>query len=516
MSLRKTSCMACASAKRRCDRGVPACNRCALRSLPCSYPYQSSWQSVPVAELPPNGFTWPRTPFPDPLESSQGILEQETVQVASIPNSGFTCMDDSMTWDWDHLSSQAAVDLPVSEQLCTPEASMLNGLPEPCFNGVYNNENLRLDLSPQPGELPRRRRKASFRLYQQDAWRPWYDPGFDKTLQQTHEIWPRGGDTKTWQFCARELISFVNTFATTATNSFILPPVASANDSNDTELQLPLSLQRALSVCATSCTLAGSNRGILDQILETEMQHMLGGSALHISGYEATLAAFRQDLAQLQAMVLYQIITLFSTSARQQSLAKKYIPLVASQSRELLLRIQVLELERKNTLSSAFLPVELFSLSATNLGAYSIDRPIRESPGSSAPHLLYDKPLHKSEIDSAYRTILISYMARSVHSALTSQTCTLLAELGSLPVLIHSNEPDSGIYYNESQQAFWSGLRRSGEAQGLNRQNETISYNEFVDRWSQQKEMLGLNERDRFVVLLLAACKGVDIVNGQG
>ncbi|KAF5554640.1 hypothetical protein FMEXI_1922 [Fusarium mexicanum] len=514
MSLRKTSCMACASAKRRCDRGVPACNRCTQKGLPCSYPYQSSWQSVPVAGPSPNGFTWPNIPFLGPLDSLQTIFEQETVQAAGHLNSGFTCIDDPMTWNWDHLSPQAAIDLPVSEQLFTPEANMSNGPPEPRFNEVNNNQNLRLDPSSRPGEPPRHRRKASFRLYRQDVQRPQSVPGFDTILQQTHDIWPRGRDTKTWQFCARELISFVNTFATTATNSFILQPVASGSDSTNAEL--PLSLQRALSVCATSCTLAGSNRGILDQILETEMQNMLTGSGfLNASGYDATLAAFRQDLAQLQAMVLYQIITLFSTSARQQCLAMEHVPLVASQSRELLLRIQVLELERKNTLSSPFLPLESLSPSVTDLGAYATDRPIRELPESSAPLPLHDKPLHKSEIDSAYRTILISYLARSVHSALTSQTCTLLAELGSLPVFIHSNELDTGISYNESQQAFWSGLRQSGEAQGLNGQNETISYNEFVDRWSQQKELLWLNERDRFVVLLLAACKGVDIVNGQ-
>uniref|UniRef100_A0A0D2XL22 Uncharacterized protein n=1 Tax=Fusarium oxysporum (strain Fo5176) TaxID=660025 RepID=A0A0D2XL22_FUSOF len=213
---------------------------------------------------------------------------------------------------------------------------MLTGLPEPLFNGINNNQNLRVD------------------------------------------------------------------------------PVASPNSNNHTELHF--SLQRALGVCATACTLTDSTRSILDQMLETEMQHL---------------------------------------------------------------------------------------------------RPIRESLENSAPLLLYDKPLHNSEIDSAYRTILISYLARSVHSALISQTCTLLAELGSLPVFIHSNEPVSDISYDESQQAFWSELRRSAEAQELNRQNKTISYNEFADRWSQQKELLGLNERDRFVVLLLAACKGVDTINGQ-
>ncbi|KAF4473207.1 hypothetical protein FAGAP_13364, partial [Fusarium agapanthi] len=472
-----------------------------------------SWQSAPVVRLSPNELTSHDTPFPGPLGSSETTFEQGTVQIADLLDSGFTLLDDSMTWNWDRSSPQAAVDLPTSEQLFAPEVNMFNGLPGPLFNGINTSQNLRVGLSPRLGEPLRHRRRAYFRLCQQDVRRPRYIPGIDPTLQ-AHEIWPRGRDTKTWQFCARELLSFVNVFATTATNSFILQPVASPNSSNHTELQS--SLQRALGFCATACTLTDSTRGILDQMLETEMQHLVSGFGLHnVLSYDATLSAFRQDLARLQAMVLYQITALFSTSARQQFLAKKYEPLVASWSRELLLRIQVLELQKKETLTPTFLPIELLNPSATDLEAYPDERPVRESPENAAPLLLYDEPLDNSEIDSAYRTILISYLARSVHSALISQTCTLLAELGCLPVFIHSNEPDSDISYDESQQAFWSGLRRSAEAQGLNRQNKTISYNEFADRWSQQKESLGLNERDRFVVLLLAACKGVDIVNGQ-
>ncbi|KAI1379334.1 hypothetical protein F4677DRAFT_408645 [Hypoxylon crocopeplum] len=38
-SLRKSSCRSCAEAKRRCDKSLPACSRCRLRSLECRYPY---------------------------------------------------------------------------------------------------------------------------------------------------------------------------------------------------------------------------------------------------------------------------------------------------------------------------------------------------------------------------------------------------------------------------------------------------------------------------------------------
>ncbi|WDK15311.1 C6 zinc finger domain-containing protein [Colletotrichum graminicola] len=39
MSLRKTSCLSCVASKRRCNRALPACQRCSRQSLSCRYPY---------------------------------------------------------------------------------------------------------------------------------------------------------------------------------------------------------------------------------------------------------------------------------------------------------------------------------------------------------------------------------------------------------------------------------------------------------------------------------------------
>ncbi|KAH7216124.1 hypothetical protein DER44DRAFT_765534 [Fusarium oxysporum] len=513
MSLRKLSCAACVSAKRRCDRGVPSCNRCAKKCLPCKYPYQRSLLSAPVAGLPPSDFTSSSTPFLGSPGSPEIILDEGALPVADLLNSGFPLVDDSMTWNWDVLGPQAAVDLPTSEQIFTPETNTSNDLSRSLFNDNNSNQNLRAGLGQRTGEVPRHRRKAYSRLCQQELLRMRFASDIGPTLQ-THEVWPRGRDTATWQFCARELLSFVNAFATTASNPFILQPVASPNSNNDTEIPSPL--QRALGVCATAYTLTESSRDILDQMLEVEMQHLVRRFGSHsVSSYDATLSIFRQDLAWLQAMVLYQIIALFSTSAKQQSLAKNYEPLVASWSRELLLRIRVLELEKKVTPSSPFSHPELLNLSATDIESPPDARSVREFPENTTPLLQYDQPLHESEIDSAYRTVLISCLARSVHSALIDQTCPLLAELGSLPVFIHSDELGSDIPYDKSQQTFWSGLRGSRGAQGLSKLNKTLSYNEFADCWTQQKDLLGLNGHDRFVVLLLAACKGVDIINSE-
>ncbi|KAH7158286.1 hypothetical protein DER46DRAFT_558612 [Fusarium sp. MPI-SDFR-AT-0072] len=465
MSLRKSSCTACVSAKRRCDRGVPSCNRCDHKCLPCKYPYQRSLHSAPAAGLPPNEFTFPTTPVLGNLGSSETLLEQGAFPVANLLASGFPSLDDSLAWNWDALCPQPAIDLPASEQISPSETNSLNGLSWSMFTDLNSNQVSTSDPTRRTEEIQRHRRKAYSRLCPQDQLRMRSTSVIGSSLQ-AHQVWPRGQDIATWQFCARELLSFVNVFATTASNSFILQPFASSNSISHNGLPLPL--QRALGICATAYTLTESGQNILDQMLETEMEHLVNEFGSHgVSIREA----FRQDLARLQAMVLYQTIALFSTRARQQLLAKKYEPLVASWSRELLLRIQVLELHKKDTPMSPFLQSEGLEDCAATMESAPDTVSGREFPGTKAAVVPYDKPLHESEIDSAYRTVLTSYMARSVHSALIYQS--------------------------------W-----------LSKPSITISYNEFPDRWNQKKGMLGLNKHDRFLVLLLAACKGVDAMNG--
>ena len=40
-----------------------------------------------------------------------------------------------------------------------------------------------------------------------------------------------------------------------------------------------------------------------------------------------------------------------------------------------------------------------------------------------------------------------------------------------------------------------------------------MSYNDFADLWGQQRSMPGLDIHDRFILLLIVACKGVDVMN---
>lgn len=49
----------------------------------------------------------------------------------------------------------------------------------------------------------------------------------------------------------------------------------------------------------------------------------------------------------------------------------------------------------------------------------------------------------------------------------------------------------------------------------LDKEIHTMSYNDFADLWGQQKSMPGLDIDDRFILLLIVACKGVNIINSS-
>ena len=396
MSLRKTSCAACVSAKRRCDRGLPLCRRCTQKSLPCEYPYPPTGQSDSTNQ---------EEPIPSDTAFS-GLGNIDSLDVTEFLDFSLTEIDGPSVVDaWESVSSQIAANL---EHLPVPEPDeALHSLLGPCSS--ENASNLDAQRATDHSRRHRKQRRRASQQARQTSIAP--------PLQG---IWPRGCEVETWSFCAKELLSFVTLFATTATSPFILQP---------TDNGLHASLQRALGVCAASCTLSEPP---FDQLLEAEMQHLINASVVGDmsvvpeDAYSQALFAFRQNLARLQAMVLYQIIGLFSTNLVRQHRAKQNEALMASWTRELLLCIQLLELKSK---------VKMWMFPYSNLNNYQSVR--EEPPVLSSTH---DMPLQKEEIESAYRTILVSYLARCVHSILRDQKGNLIPELGLMPVLVPSQQ----------------------------------------------------------------------------
>lgn len=521
MSLRKTSCAACVSAKRRCDRGTPACRRCVQKTLVCEFPY-------PITQTPPNeplldGSTpsdmWS---WVDNIPLLEGVNESGlgAFEMAAMPDLMSSSLD--LAWDVPNPRPPSEPQPPVRET-CEQEANIENETLESLLGRLDQSTCISgrsVDEARGDRQVSRHRRKQHHRNSQRIR------ESIPRTLT-ANDIWPRGHDAETWNFCAGELMSFVTSFAATASSPFILHPALHLRIKP--HVQLHCSLQRALGVCAAHSTLGDQGRLVLSQLLETEVQQLAESSKssntlayhppisrTHEINSNSALFAFREALARVQAMILYQIIGLFGDVAGRQRPSKQHEALMASWTRELLLHLQVIELQPKTVPPSSWTSSPSSSLDTDEIDG-ARDHETGQSHPDALPSLRDTMPLQEEEIWSAYRTILVSYLVRSVYSALTSHTCTLLAEMGSMPVLVsrqEQQEPDEAS--SVSRQDLWVNIRDKAEARGLlNAGRGTISYTDFVHLWNGQNWTPGLEGYDRFTVLLLVACKGVEIFTCQ-
>lgn len=346
-SLRKTACEPCTAAKRRCDKGYPACQRCSQRSLKCWYLY---------------------------LPKSTTLQTKEEGQVPG---------------------SQAATANNVLS-LFDSDGSMI--LPYPCAD-LESISNLDLHLlEPTP------------------------------LCKRVLDFWPRTSDIETWHFCGRTLLSYADKFVGHGFNSFIHPPQVNG-------LRPPL--QTAFGVCAAYKARSEATLGIFEHLLNTEIDR-LGKASLGDSVAE--------QLAGLQAMILYHILMLFGGNIRHQYLAEQ---------REGVLAQWTAKLEAANSLAT------------------------------------YDTAESWALYESARRSVMISYLLRGVYHVLKYRVCYLISNLVSLPV---SPEPLSG----------WHASSPRSLVAGPNSTN-IVSYHEFVKMWEDGR----ISNTDEFGQLLLVACKGV-------
>lgn len=121
-----------------------------------------------------------------------------------------------------------------------------------------------------------------------------------------------------------------------------------------------------------------------------------------------------------------------------------------------MLRVQTFEL-----LSSSMETFSLFSASSMSSDFYVSNKSNHDE------HVHYKYPQNQ-EMESTYRTILVSYLIRSIDTALIYQTCVLLRELSSVPVFV----PEQ------------SEMHSRAAAQGLLRtRSQTVRYHDLVVLW---------------------------------
>lgn len=329
-------------------------------------------------------------------------------------------------------------------------------------------------------------------------------------------IWNRGADTETWNFCARQLLSCVGTFSKAASNPFILQMPSVMTGLGDRHM----TLQRALGLCAAHETLAKSNRPVFEALLNMEISQLINMSThgnfaaipINTNSESAELRSFMdsysEDLSRLQAMVLYMTMQSFSPSSQQRQLAESLQPILVSWTRELLVKTQVLENYHEENFHHVHASNLIYTDCHEKLSSGQFADSSKPSSLAEEPYTEFKQTVaYDKIIESAYRTVLVSYLIRSVYSALVYQCDQLVPELASLPVFITemrtSEQPDlkakSKSFYLLSTQANLSKIGRR------------TTYGALGEAWK-ENQMAPITMYDQFIVLLLVACKGVDIL----
>lgn len=521
MSLRRTACSACSSAKRRCDSGVPACSRCTKQSLECTYRYPPVDAPPLAARAEQTEDLWQSLPLPQAAifdDATSGWLLTPGYSVPAASTSGVDppyngpISDSNVDWSWLPAAGEAW-DMQLSTAVLDPylQSSTSYSLIDPVGSFIpsddpFPSQELPWETHPSApssqdlsitktttNNSPRHRRSKK----RQRQHSPVQSSKVPRLV--SHEPWLRGADKETWLFCARELLSFAEMFAKDASTYYIIRP----QDFEHRGKLLDTSLQRALGVCAARKSLGESHQPVFEQMLDNEASQLIDSSTspgsvetwpalvtFNGEGFYDLLISFRRDLARLQAMVLYQTMRLFGPSNRERRLGEESEPLMASWTREILIKTQILDmLYQRSPRSPSF-------VSSPVGAAFNGSRASFPSSNTTADDSSSVMPLHTDEIKCAYRTALTSYMIRSVYAALVYEVCHLLSEIAHLPV--HICEKDLA-----DESALDIHRKHFG--------NEGVPYGELVDAWAMNK-MAPLTKYDQFTVLLVVACKGLDVL----
>ncbi|KAL4772270.1 hypothetical protein BDW60DRAFT_187745 [Aspergillus nidulans var. acristatus] len=246
------------------------------------------------------------------------------------------------------------------------------------------------------------------------------------------EVLPIQGSSQSWQWLIRELKSYPPQFAKQGETIFIHRQLYRES--------MPQSIRMAFGISCSSCLLSDANRNTLFKAIDSEVDELLN---------TAEPAALRDDLARLQALLLYQTIRLFQGTLEQRSSAEQQQSLLMARALRLVSRSQ-------NELTG----------DAADRHTWVLAECIR-------------------------RTAIVVYMLYGVSSISREGVCVGLHTLAKLPV--------------STAVAAWNATE---EVDGEGAVDGTISYEDFLACW-----LVSTPRRlDPFERLLIVPCRGVDAV----
>ncbi|GKZ26840.1 hypothetical protein AbraIFM66951_003567 [Aspergillus brasiliensis] len=250
MSLRKTSCSSCVSAKRRCDLDRPSCARCRKKNAQCQYPYpppQDAEDPGTACEVRDNSYDISSSNSSEP---SDIMLVDNYINQTGIVYPGEEDLDPLLWLPVTPMSPAQAGDRPIDPNEWLPLTRAMEGL--------------------SPTLLPRLERRVL-------------------------EFWPRVDDTQTWRFCIGTFLGYVDHFL----NTGALPLVESL--SNPQEDLSPV-LREAYGVCAAYRTCQRATQPFYLQLLKAGVNNA--------SMSNLPQATLQDQLDYLQALILYYTLFL--------------------------------------------------------------------------------------------------------------------------------------------------------------------------------------------------------------
>ncbi|KAL2812887.1 hypothetical protein BDW59DRAFT_36317 [Aspergillus cavernicola] len=247
------------------------------------------------------------------------------------------------------------------------------------------------------------------------------------------EVQPIQGSTQSWQWVIDQLKSYPPEFAQRAQTIFIHRELYRD--------EMPQPIRTAFGVSSTSCLISETNRATLFRVVDAEVLELLKPTG------PTTLL---DELARLQALVLYQTIRLFHGDIAQRAVAEQQQGILMTWSLKLVARSQS-EVRHETAARHAWIVAECIR-----------------------------------------RTAIVVYFLYGVNSVFRDGICIGLHTLAKLPLSTAltrwDSEGDDGHYL---------------EAGG------TISYETFLALWLVSTP----RKLDPFEKLLLVPCQGLDTVN---
>ncbi|KAH7025043.1 uncharacterized protein B0I36DRAFT_332443 [Microdochium trichocladiopsis] len=290
---------------------------------------------------------------------------------------------------------------------------------------------------------------------------------------------PVVGRTESWRWAIEQFKSLPREFAQRGETIF-LPKHLHLYSRHDgdrggsgTVVPLPRTIRAALGVASAYAVAGEDNRDMLFQIVSAEVLELmllLTSSANGVTEGPSVL----EELAQLQALLIYQIIQLLCGGIEQR--------VMAEQQRDITLMAALRLVRRVNRTTS------------------------KTEGGGGESHVEQDQSWHDWVVaESVRRTVLLLFCLFTMNDVHRHGVCLAFDALSQLPV---TNRSD--LYWDMAEAEF-SRAQHEGGDEKTSRGKQTVQYARFTQGWlDATPRRLG-----RFETMVLVMCKGLDIVKAH-